>query len=97
MHEMHEKPFGFSGTGPASFQVLTLQESPHVNKDQVKGKATDIAGKAQEKLGDITGSEEQQAKGLAKQVKGKAQKGFGDAKDAVKDATDDARDADKPH
>jgi uncharacterized protein YjbJ (UPF0337 family) len=78
-------------------QVLTLQESPHVNKDQVKGKATDIAGKAQEKLGDITGSEEQQAKGLAKQVKGKAQKGFGDAKEAVKDAADDARDTDKPH
>jgi uncharacterized protein YjbJ (UPF0337 family) len=78
-------------------QVLTLQESPHVNKDQVKGKAADIAGKAQEKLGDITGSQEQQAKGLAKQVKGKAQKGFGDAKEAVKDAADDARDTDKPH
>lgn len=68
-----------------------------MNKDQVKGKATDIAGKAQEKLGDITGSQEQQAKGLAKQVKGKAQKGFGDAKEAVKDAADDARDTDKPH
>jgi uncharacterized protein YjbJ (UPF0337 family) len=68
-----------------------------VNKDQVKGTATDIAGKAQEKLGDITGSKEQQAKGLAKQGKGKVQKGFGDAKDAVKDAADDLNNADKPH
>ena len=68
-----------------------------MNKDQVKGKATDIAGKAQEKLGDVTGSEEQQAKGLAKQVKGKLQKGFGDAKEAVEDAKDDADKADKPH
>jgi len=68
-----------------------------VNKDQIKGKATDIAGKAQEKLGDLTGSGEQQAKGLAKQVKGKLQKGFGDAKETVKDADDKARDADKPH
>lgn len=72
-----------------------------MNKDQIKGKATDIAGKAQEKLGDITGSGEQQAKGLAKQVKGKIQKGFGDAKEAVEDARDDAHkadeQADKPH
>ena len=72
-----------------------------MNKDQIKGKATDIAGKAQEKLGVIGGSGEQQAKGLAKQVKGKLQKGFGDAKEAVEDAKDDARKADeqanKPH
>lgn len=68
-----------------------------MNKDQVKGKVTDIAGKAQEKLGDVTGSKEQQAKGLAKQGKGKLQKGFGDAKEAVKDAADDMDDADKPH
>lgn len=61
-----------------------------MNKDQVKGEAKDLAGKAQEKIGKATGSTEHQAKGLAKQAEGKIQKGYGDAKDAV-------RDADKPN
>jgi len=73
-----------------------------MNKDQVKGKATDIAGKAQEKFGEITGSKEQQAKGLAKQVKGKVQEGVGDVKDAIhkadKETENEAdRQRDKPH
>ena len=69
-----------------------------MNKDQVKGKATDIAGQAQEKLGELTGSKEQQAKGLAKQVKGKVQKGVGDVKDAIDDAGKHEHDhTDKPH
>jgi uncharacterized protein YjbJ (UPF0337 family) len=71
-----------------------------MNKDQVKGKATDIAGKAQEKLGELTGSKEQQAKGFAKQVKGKLQKGVGDVKDAIDKAHETHSDephTDKPH
>ena len=59
-----------------------------MNKDQVKGTAKDIAGKAQQEVGELTGSEEQQVKGLAKQGEGKVQKGVGDAKEAVKDAAD---------
>lgn len=54
-----------------------------MNKDQIKGTAKDIAGKTQEKFGEITGSKKEQAKGAAKQVEGKVQKGFGDAKDAA--------------
>ena len=41
-----------------------------MNKDQVKGGMKDIAGKAQEKAGELTGSKEQQAKGLLKQGAG---------------------------
>ncbi|KQV78603.1 general stress protein CsbD [Massilia sp. Root351] len=59
-----------------------------MNKDQVKGKAKDIAGKVQQEVGELVGSSEQQAKGLAKQSEGKLQKGVGDAKEAVKDAID---------
>lgn len=59
-----------------------------MNKDQIKGRMKDIAGKAQEKVGRATDNRSQQAKGLGKQVQGKVQKGFGDAKDAVNDATD---------
>ena len=54
-----------------------------MNKDQIKGTAKDIAGKTQEKFGEMTGSKKEQAKGAAKQVEGKVQKGFGDAKDAA--------------
>lgn len=59
-----------------------------MNKDQVKGGAKDIAGKAQEKLGEATDNRSQQAKGMAKQVEGKVQKGVGDVKQAAKDADD---------
>ena len=56
-----------------------------MNSNQVKGEAKDIAGKVQEKVGEVTGSATQQVKGLAKQVEGKLQKGVGDAQEAVRD------------
>jgi uncharacterized protein YjbJ (UPF0337 family) len=56
-----------------------------MNEDQIKGKAKDIGGKIQEKVGDVVGSSEQQAKGLAKQTEGKLQEKAGDAKDIIQD------------
>ncbi|TCS35991.1 uncharacterized protein YjbJ (UPF0337 family) [Paucimonas lemoignei] len=58
-----------------------------MNKDQIKGKAKDLAGKVQEQAGRAVGNESQQAKGLAKQAAGKTQEGFGDAKETVRKAT----------
>ena len=55
-----------------------------MNQNQVKGTAKDIAGKAQEKLGEVTDNGTQQAKGMAKQVEGKAQRAMGNAKEALK-------------
>ena len=63
-----------------------------MNKDQLKGSAKDIAGKVQEKAGELTGSEKQQVKGLKNQVEGKVQKGVGD----VKEALDEANEKSKP-
>ncbi|MGZ8198346.1 MAG: CsbD family protein [Burkholderiales bacterium] len=63
-----------------------------MNKDQIKGTIKDIAGKAQQKAGELTGSEKQQVKGVKKQVEGKVQKGVGN----VKKAFDNAKDATKP-
>jgi uncharacterized protein YjbJ (UPF0337 family) len=57
-----------------------------MNKDQVKGATKDAAAKVQQKTGEVIGSTEQQAKGLAKQVEGKTQKNYGDAKEVIKDA-----------
>ena len=56
-----------------------------MNKDQAKGVAKDVVGKAQEQAGKLVGSKEQQIKGLSKQVSGKVQKGVGDVKQSVKD------------
>jgi uncharacterized protein YjbJ (UPF0337 family) len=60
-----------------------------MNKDHIKGEAKDIAGKVQQKVGEMTDSEKQQAKGVAKQVEGKVQKGVGDVKDVAHDAKDE--------
>jgi uncharacterized protein YjbJ (UPF0337 family) len=57
-----------------------------VNRNQVKGTAKDIAGKAQEKVGQMTGSTSQQIKGVGKQMEGKIQKGIGDVQEAAKDS-----------
>jgi uncharacterized protein YjbJ (UPF0337 family) len=63
-----------------------------MDKDEVKGKAKDIAGRIQRQAGEWTGDEENQAKGAAKQVEGKVQNAFGKTKDAVKKQSDSERD-----
>ncbi|GAC1423199.1 MAG: hypothetical protein NVSMB6_24500 [Burkholderiaceae bacterium] len=55
-----------------------------MNTDQVKGAVKDVAGKVQEKAGEVIGSKTQEAKGMEKQVEGKAEKAMGDVKDATK-------------
>ncbi len=57
-----------------------------MNKDHVKGEAKDIAGKLQQKVGEMTGNTESQVKGLGKQIEGKIQKRVADVKDAVDEA-----------
>jgi uncharacterized protein YjbJ (UPF0337 family) len=54
-----------------------------MNRDQVKGAAKHIVGKAQRKVGEVTGSTDQQVKGIAKQFEGKMQHGAGDAEQAA--------------
>jgi uncharacterized protein YjbJ (UPF0337 family) len=55
-----------------------------MNDDQIKGKAKDIGGKIQEKVGEAVGSRQQQSEGLSNQVEGKVQEKVGDVKDIVK-------------
>jgi uncharacterized protein YjbJ (UPF0337 family) len=57
-----------------------------MDKDRVKGKIKDIAGRVQRQKGEWTGNEEDQAKGAAKQVEGKVQNIAGRIKDAGRDA-----------
>ena len=55
-----------------------------MNKDQVKGKAKEVAGKVQKKVGDVVGSSEQQLKGMKNQAEGNIQQKAGDVKEAAK-------------
>lgn len=64
-----------------------------MNKDEVKGKAKDVAGRAQRQVGEWTGNDETQAKGAAKQVEGKVQNAWGKVKDTVNKAD---KESDKP-
>lgn len=56
-----------------------------MNRNQVKGAAKEVAGKVQQKTGQMTGSASQQIKGGAKQVEGKLQKGVGNAQQTAED------------
>jgi uncharacterized protein YjbJ (UPF0337 family) len=57
-----------------------------MNRNQVKGAVKDISGKAERKVGEMTGNRSAQAKGAAKQVEGKVQKGIGNMQQAAQDA-----------
>ena len=63
-----------------------------MDKDEVKGKAKDIAGRVERQAGEWTGDEEAQAKGAAKHGEGKVQNAFGKVKDALKKPSDADRD-----
>jgi uncharacterized protein YjbJ (UPF0337 family) len=59
-----------------------------MNKDQVKGKVKDVAGRIERQAGEWTGDKEKQVHGALKQVEGKVQNAWGNAKDAGKKAVD---------
>jgi uncharacterized protein YjbJ (UPF0337 family) len=61
------------------------KDPSNMNKDQMKGAAKYVAGKVQEKTGNLIGSPEQVVKGLTRQLAGKAQKGRGDVKETIED------------
>lgn len=62
-----------------------------MDKDRIKGKAEDIAGRVKRQAGEWTGDKETQSEGAADQLKGKARNAMGRMKDAARDAADDIR------
>lgn len=56
-----------------------------MNRDQIKGVAKIVAGKVQEKAGNLLDNPEFVVKGVSRQVAGKYQKGRGDIKKTIKD------------
>lgn len=57
-----------------------------MNKEQIKGTVKEVAGKVQQKAGELVDSPKTVAKGVAKQVEGKGLKAVGDVKEQVEKA-----------
>jgi len=63
-----------------------------MNKDELKGKTKDVAGRVQRQAGEWTGDTEQQLKGTGKELEGKLQEGVGKMENAGKKAVEDIKD-----
>ncbi len=65
-----------------------------MNKDTIKGKVKDAAGRLERQAGEWMDDEKMQVRGATRQVEGKLQKGVGKAKDVVEDIKEGVRDED---
>lgn len=61
-----------------------------MDKDRIKGKMEDVAGRVERQAGEWTGDKKAQAEGLKHQIKGKARNAAGKIKDAARDAAKEA-------
>jgi uncharacterized protein YjbJ (UPF0337 family) len=61
-----------------------------MNKDRVQGTIDQVVGSAKRKAGDLTGNTQLQVEGVAQQVKGNLESTWGKAKDAVREANEEA-------
>jgi uncharacterized protein YjbJ (UPF0337 family) len=61
-----------------------------MNKDQVKGRATEAKGNVKEAAGKMAGNQRLEGEGLIDQAKGKTRGNYGDAKEKAKDLIDKA-------
>jgi uncharacterized protein YjbJ (UPF0337 family) len=59
-----------------------------MDKERIKGKAQDVAGRVERQVGEWTGNDKAQAEGMAKQAEGKTRNVVGKVKDAARDAAD---------
>jgi uncharacterized protein YjbJ (UPF0337 family) len=79
-------------SGPRRINTRTLERKESaMDQDRIKGKAKDVAGRAQEAWGDLTNDPAHKAEGKDKQVEGKVQNTVGKVKDAVRNVTDPDR------
>jgi uncharacterized protein YjbJ (UPF0337 family) len=62
-----------------------------MDKDRVKGKVDDVAGRVKRQVGEWTGDTKTETEGAAQQVKGKVENAWGKVKDTARDAVDKAK------
>jgi uncharacterized protein YjbJ (UPF0337 family) len=91
------KPSVGFNVGGTRFHLLTnsehklIPEEIVMNKDQVKGKAKDVAGRVERQVGEWTGDPKKQVNGAVKQAEGKVQNAWGNAKDAGEKAAEKSK------
>jgi uncharacterized protein YjbJ (UPF0337 family) len=78
-----------TGTQPFN-PAIEHREGVFMDKERIKGKAEDVAGRVQRQVGEWTGDEKAQAEGLAKQAEGKVRNAVGKVKDSIRDAADES-------
>jgi len=61
-----------------------------MNKDRAKGTIDEVVGAAKQRAGALVGNTQLEVEGIAQQVKGKLENAWGIAKDAVRDANEEA-------
>lgn len=59
-----------------------------MDKDRVKGKVDEVAGRSKRQAGEWAGDTGAQAEGGVQELKGQARNAWGTTKDAVRDAND---------
>ncbi len=64
--------------------VRRISKEGAMDKDRMKGSATNMGGKAKEAAGNLTGDSKLQGEGKMDQAKGKVQNTVGGIKDALK-------------
>jgi uncharacterized protein YjbJ (UPF0337 family) len=64
------------------------QTEGNVDKDELKGKAKDVTGRAKEGLGEATGNERMENEGRADQAEGNIQEAYGKGKRKLDEAAD---------
>jgi uncharacterized protein YjbJ (UPF0337 family) len=68
-----------------------------MNKDRVQGTIDEMAGTAKRKAGLLTDDIQLEAEGVAQLLKGKVENAWGKAKDAVREANEEAGAPRDPH
>jgi uncharacterized protein YjbJ (UPF0337 family) len=62
-----------------------------MDKDAIKGKAKQAAGKLRRKAGELTGDKDLEIRGAAQDVEGKLQENYGKAKDKARNIADELK------
>ena len=63
-----------------------------MDKDEIKGKATEAKGYIKDKAGEIMNDPDLEAEGEVEKLEGKAQQTWGKAKDTARDVAEDVED-----
>jgi uncharacterized protein YjbJ (UPF0337 family) len=63
-----------------------------MNKDELKGKATNLKGRLKDAFGSLTGNKSKQAEGFADRARGAVEEKFGKAKRETKQDIDEEGD-----